>query len=379
MEIINKLFVSEKKFLNIKKKLNELISNIFSVDEKEIYYYSCASKALEKVLNILHESDIKVKRVYIPDFSCMELADTICVSKCELKLYDIEENLQPSIETIKEIGNDKEGALILPSFFGKNKYTEEFLVELSKLSIPIIIDEAQAFPNIAREVYEKLDKCGIIVSFGKSKPISGIGGGAFINKNLVKCNESKLYLNEEKKNYLKDIFEESRKRLNNQLKRFHVTRKENNKLFNSLEDLVFDKKTLIDKNEQITKLQMIIAYYRLIKYKKRYLDRNIENKINFELYGNKDLKDYNFLPIKVNNNLRYKVMKLLADNGIQTTIYYYPLHLIPYYRNIYDLEQCEKTIKLSESIIIVPFGIDYNNKKINEIIKILNKCERKIL
>lgn len=376
-EITNKVFITKNKYRHIKENMNLIISNIFNVNREDIFYYSCASKALESILKLL-EKEYPIKRVYIPDFSCMELADTICRCNYELKVYDIENDLKPSIETISQIGLDKNAVLILPSLFGKNKYTQEFLEILSSLTIPIILDEAQSFPNISEKLYTKLKKCAVIISFGKSKPISGIGGGAAINNNLIPKNMAKeLEKKIQEDTYIRDIFQETKKRIMNLFERYHIIQNKNENIYKSLEDLVMNKKKYTNKSENITKLQLIMAYYKLKKYRKAYLRRNIRHKTNFKLFGDKKIIDYNYLPLKIKNEKRYNTMELLGKKQIQTTIYYYPLHLIPYYNNKFVLKECKNSKYIFESILIIPFGIDFTNNQINKIIKILNGCEIK--
>lgn len=370
-EVFSKLFISKHKYNNIKENLNKIISEIFNTKKENIYYFSSASEALEEILKILQQTN-NIKRVYIPNFSCMELADAICRSNCDLKIYDIENDLKPSLNTIVEIGADCEGVLVLPSLFGKNVYSKSFLDTLSKLTIPIILDEAQSFPNISLKLHINLKKYATIISFGKSKPIAGIGGGALINNNLLPDTMIRNFKKNIKEDtYIKDIFKEILVRFNNVLIE-HNLRKNNRTIYESLEDLILNKKDDNIGTKCISKLQIIIAYYNIKRYKKVYLRRNIKNKISRELFGDKTIIDYNFLPLKVDNMRRYTTMKLLADRGIQSTIYYYPLNLIPYYTNKFDLGKCENSQKIFENIVIVPFGMYYSNKKINQIIKIIN-------
>lgn len=131
-----------------------------------------------------------------------------------------------------------------------------------------------------------------------------------------------------------------------------------------------------DKTERITKLQIIMAYYKLIKFKKTYLKRNIKERINFEIFGDKNIIYYDFLPLKVDKSKRYETMRQLGEYGVQCTIYYYPLHLIPFYNKRFNLNNCINSKNIFEKIIIVPFGIDYSNKRINKLIKILNKLKK---
>lgn len=173
--VVPKIFITPQKYNNIKMQLDTIISRIFKVRKEDIFYHSCASKSLEIFLKALSKEK-NIENVYIPSFSCMELADAIIKSNLKIKVYDIQENLKPSIETLIKINEDSKGLLILPSLFGKNSFSNKELKVLSSFNIPIVLDEAQAFPNISSELNQILKKYAILISFGKSKPISSIGG-----------------------------------------------------------------------------------------------------------------------------------------------------------------------------------------------------------
>lgn len=300
----------------------------------------------------------------------MELADSIIRSNCEIKVYDIQKDLTPNIETLRNISKDKKAVLILSSFFGKNTYSEEFIKVLENMEIPIILDEAQSFPNISLNLHNAISKCAILISFGKSKPISGIGGGAIINKNLLKEKLIEKNLINDKK-YICDILYQIKERVLNKVRKYMKKTPLNLDKYKSLEELILDKKELIQKTEAISKLQIIVAYYRLKNYIKKYEKRkDFDYKIN-NIFGDKLLCDYNYIPLICNNENRYETMQELGKKGIQCTIYYYPLHLIPFYTNKFELENCINTENIFSKIIIVPFSIDYKKKNLQEIIKII--------
>lgn len=367
LDIISKILISNRKYKKIKKKLDNIIMELFSVRNDDIYYYSSGSKALESFLKTLVKQE-NVKNVYIPSFSCMELADAIIKSKCNVKVYDIEENLKPNLQTIKHIANDKNGLLILPSIFGKNTYSEEFIKVLQEMKIPIILDEAQAFPNISLKLHNSIKKCAILLSFGKSKPISAIGGGAIINKGLLDDNYlTRKVVNDN--NYYKDIYNMIKIRINNIIRKRICTHYMSNDRYSSLEELILDKKEQYSECQEISKLQVIMAYDRVRKYIRKYKNRKINGNSIKEIFGDKELCDYNYLPIVINNSNRYDIMKNLGQKGIQCTIYYYPIHLIPFYLSKFDLDKCAITERIFEKIVIIPFGIDYKNKDLEVILK----------
>lgn len=371
LDVLSKILISNSKYEKIKLKLDNQIMKLFSVKNDDIHYFASGSKALEMFLKTLVKNK-KVKNVYIPSFSCMELADAIIKSDCNIKLYDIEESLKPNIQTLRKIAKDREGVLILTSLFGKNTYSEEFIKVLQEMTIPIILDEAQAFPNISLKLHKSIKKCGILISFGKSKPISAIGGGAIINKELVDNSflKGKVVNN---KNYFKDIYSILKARFNNIIrKRIYGNYKKTDK-YSSLEELISDKKEQYNEQQEINKIQIIMAYYRLKKYIQKYKNRKIKSHSIKNLFGDKSLCDYNYLPIMVNNKNRYNIMKNLGEKGIQCTIYYYPIHIIPFYLSKFELEKCVITERIFEQIVIIPFGIDYKNKDLKVILDIVKE------
>ena len=49
--------------------------------------------------------------------------------------------------------------------------------------------------------------------------------------------------------------------------------------------------------------------------------------MEFNILGDKRIKDYNYLPLYIKNEQRYCVMKSLGEKNIQTTLYYYPIRI----------------------------------------------------
>ena len=91
LSILSKILITNSRYKRIKKEFDRIISDIFSVDKQEIFYFSSASKALENYLKAL-STERNIRNIYIPSFSCIELADAIVKSNCKLKVYDIQEN-----------------------------------------------------------------------------------------------------------------------------------------------------------------------------------------------------------------------------------------------------------------------------------------------
>jgi len=365
-EVIWSRFVSNKKAIKLKEEMTKTISQILNADCGDVSYFSSASCGICLLLKQLKKEQ-DIESVYIPSFACPELADAIIGAGLKIKTYDLQNNLTPSISVLNKVGSDKKGIFILTSLFGKTKYSSEFIAELQKINQPIILDEAQAFPNVDIELHAKIKKCAVAISFGKSKPIAGIGGGAIINKGLVNNNFGKdnVILFDD---YARQVKHLTWSRLKNVLINAKLIKEQPPK-FSSLEQLLKYRKINQIKNINISKLEIIIASKNLKKYLKKYKKRKKLEVKNINLFGDKKIEDYNFFSLNLNN--RYEKMKQLGDKGIQCTIYYFPLHL----NNIYNVNspQCKNCENIFKNIVIVPFGINYKPKKLKKILKILTK------
>jgi len=84
---------------------------------------------------------------------------------------------------------------------------------------------------------------------------------------------------------------------------------------------------------------------------------------------------YQMYTIQVQNNLRNDLMNYLADKGIMTKIYFFPVHLTRYYRNKFGYKKGELSIteKISNQVLSLPLypillkeEIDYIIERIDE-------------
>lgn len=332
--------------------LTKYISMHFKVNENSIKLMDSGSSAILYIINMMKDI-MAIDSVYIPSYFCLEVADAILTSKCKIKLYELNYNLMPTKAFIESLQKEQQSLLIFPSFFGKNYIDEEMLYLLSQLNIPIIFDEAQSFPMESTIFGYYLKYWFSIVSFGRSKPCSSVGGGAVISHNC--SDEISIYLLKELKFIENDYNLEKKTSIS----------------FDTLEALI-NSRTIKEKYiVPISKIQAYSAYYRclsFLEYKKSLstLDawyllsikdiKCIPNK-------NKPISEYSYFPIFVNSQERYNIMKIFGDLGIQCTFYYYPIHLNKKYCTS-SHSSFSFSEKIFSSILILPLHQDLNTNKI---------------
>ncbi len=372
---------------NIRRTLTRKISEVYCVDDSNIRLFDSASSSILYLLKKLKKL-YNIKRVYIPAFSCMDLADAVIASDCKLQVYDIDEEFKPLMSFLEGIKFENECALIIPSYFGACKLGGELIQVLEQMEMPIIFDDAQVFPMTPLISGNYNKPWFSVISFGKGKPISALGGGALISNTGDGNLNNKIFSDSEfksKSSCIKVILSHVNRAVKNVFKnsiglsdtKLFVSKK----IFDSLEELVYAKEYQGFTPQGISKLQMIFALKRFYLFKKTVKRRCSINEYFAQLaethkefkYIKKELSHMNFIPLCIENEDRYKMLKTLGSYGIQCTIFYYPLHLIPFYAKKYDLQECPNSEALFSSIVIIPYNLDYNNKKVVKMLHLIEK------
>lgn len=339
--------------------LTKYISKHFKVNENSIKLMDSGSSAILYIINMM-KNIIALDSVYIPSYFCLEVVDVIITSKCKIKLYELNHNLMPTKAFIESLQKEKKSLLIFPSFFGQNNFDEEMLYLLSQLHIPIIFDQAQSFPMESKIFGYHLKYWFSIVSFGRSKPCSSVGGGGVISHN---CSEEiNLYLSKELE-FTKSYYD-----LDNNI----------SISFDTLEALINSREIKKKHIMPISKIQTYSAYCRCLhftEYKKSLsnLDAwylfSIKN-IKCILNKNKPISEYSYFPIFVDPQKRYNIIKIFGDLGIQCTFYYYPIHLNRKYCTS-SHSSLSFTEKIFSSILILPLHQDLNTNEIYFMLSII--------
>jgi dTDP-4-amino-4,6-dideoxygalactose transaminase len=368
--------------------VRDIIAKLFSLDLNNVFLFNSGSSSIVAILNYLAVYK-GMNSAFIPSFSCTELADSVLSANYDLYLYEIDENLNPNQEFLKSMEMKTDIVLITPSIFGKNYYSKALHEYYLNQNYAIIFDEAQSFPIEPRVLGEVKKSWYSVISFGKSKPISSIsGGGLIIHNNADAELFDNIYCETEtdKRSYRKLYNNFYSNVVVKTVSKSNILKYWINKLgvgsisYSTLEEASINK---IPQNiipYKINILEAECAYLRIIYYLKKDKNQliNCISQINnwFEndivLPFNKDAKNQSKVILSIPNHYRYYYSNELAKKGIQTTIYYYPLHkLAKYYHS--KNEKFLYTEVLASSLLILPINIDTSK---NSIKKIINKMEK---
>lgn len=355
--------------------LKKSIADDFELNEANIKLYQSGCAALLKILEFVQKAKSNHVEyiVCIPSFACREIVDVVKQAKFKIRFYEIDQYYNPAEEFLKEIDGKENVILLLTSLFGRTPILSMRMKYFQNQNYIIIYDEAQLYPMRPRMIGKTEKTWFSIISFGKSKPVSSIGGGGLIIHNpfLVDKFEDNIL-----PFHWHDFFIFVKEILNNNM---HIGKKG----YNSLEQLHDHYKRKLIYNASITEFQCGFAYMRISEYKsKRFKNYLLKQKLVttlVEIYGNnavklirKDLRNQGVITLVVDNNRRTQIARELSNYGIQTTFYYYPLHLI----EKQDTEvkgNFDYTYYLAGGILIFPFNIDYQRNDIKKICNLLKK------
>lgn len=79
------------------------------------------------------------------------------------------------------------------------------------------------------------------------------------------------------------------------------------------------------------------------------------------------------LALNIENESRYDFSAMLASCGIETTWYYYPLHLMQPYSDNIAKEGYHNTEIIARNILIIPFSLHQSNQEFDQLSKVLRK------
>ena len=156
-------------------------------DNKKSRLYQSGTAALAAaVLVAKKRKSYQNPEVIIPAYGCPDLVSAIIYAQCKPVLVDIEGTTPYlKLDELETKLNDQTIAVIAPWFLGIPERFEEIRAVIQQNDTLLIEDSAQWFPEAPFEQAY----CGdlVILSFGKGKPLSLLGGG------LLHTTQSKLY------------------------------------------------------------------------------------------------------------------------------------------------------------------------------------------
>jgi len=314
--------------------------------EKGIELTSSGSAAL--VLALTFSGAGPGKEVIFSSFSCPNVIDAVLQSGASPVFANLDDDLSLSFEDVKKKVTDRTCAVILTHVYGRKENME--LIEWAKEKrIRIIDDAAQAmFTKQAGTFAGGLGDFGIL-SFGPSKPLGSIGGGALIARKDVLDKNGRLPM-EQRKQVNADYYAYMRQQRIQALMRsrtlsflFRKTGAQPSMKTSKLEVLPKTPATvpllrmhpvrqaIIE--QQLTKMEQLVKDSSENLETARYIFARAEALYGIKMIQPQEGESLNYLTIVFpHEGERYDCSVYLASKGIQTCWNYLPLHLIPLYQ-----------------------------------------------
>lgn len=342
----NKVILSTKEsYYN--DELIDMISSLYKISKKQVVVSSCCTEAIYLALNEIIKED-KIDYVAVPGYICKSVIDAIISIGLTPYLYDIDDEMVITEENLKIYCNLKAStAIILVNYFGRTDFKKiiDILITSKKYS-NVIFDEAQSFPLLSKQNQYIGERIYSVISFGHSKPICSLGGGALVAHSQYLNSAIKLNIS--------------------------IPKQQRSTSFSTIEELAssYVVEHVIPKELPQYAIQSIIKNISFFNYENevfinffkkfkfylppnisKYLKKNPENQVN--------------LPIYIENN-RNRFMELLAVEGIETTFYYYPIDKISTYSNIVEkMGSLDNCYRIFEHILILPINRNSNYKELS--------------
>lgn len=152
------------------------------------FYHSGAESLAAAIISVISHKAVNAPEVMLPAYACPELVSAILYAGAKPILVDLEPQ-RPwiNITDLKNKISKNTVALIAVNLFGIAEQLEDISEICSKHKIVLIEDSAQSFPEITDNRFWKGDF--IVLSFGRGKPVSTLGGGALLCRHHdgIKC------------------------------------------------------------------------------------------------------------------------------------------------------------------------------------------------
>jgi dTDP-4-amino-4,6-dideoxygalactose transaminase len=149
-----------------------------------VNYYGSGAEALAAAIKaIINLRNIDAPEVILPAYSCPEVVSAIIYAQARPVLVDLEpDSLQMDRRKIKFKITSNTIAIIAINLFGIQVNINSIRNIIDNNKIIIIEDSAQYFPSSHNHNNWQGDI--VILSFGRGKPVSLLGGGVILTKNI---------------------------------------------------------------------------------------------------------------------------------------------------------------------------------------------------
>ncbi|MFU7502424.1 MAG: hypothetical protein ACE1S7_03030 [Candidatus Tisiphia sp.] len=334
-----------------------------------------ANSATESLIAWLRAKFNYKLKIATPSFFCPHVAYSLYLEGHELLLYDISyKDLFISNIDIENLFNQIIDIFIIPSFFGYRSNIKQKLNLLKqRKNTYFIVDFAQAFP--LEELNSIHDyQTAFLFSFGKSKALATAGGRVIIFPKGCDCDvNTQLNLEQSLSNLSENLIKEvSHKEVYESDIKILLQKKYNINVKNtpikvSMIPKIISKQIDINYQRYLVSKDILKERYKLLK--SIFLKANKIKLLAFCMH----IDDTPIiLALNIKYGLRYNFSTYLAKCGIESTWYYYPLHLQRIYKKKY-YSNFSSTEMIASNILILPFSLNQSDKEINLLTKTLKK------
>ncbi len=166
--------------LTSSKNPEKVLQTVFG--DSPVFLYGSGTMALAASLLAIKElHGIASPEVILPAYACPDLISAALFAGIKPVLVDLEHDTPwMDLEKLKERIGRNTIAVIATHFLGITERMSEIRTLLSDSDVVLIEDSAQLFPKIPSEDVWQGDL--VVLSFGRGKPVSLLGGGAVICK-----------------------------------------------------------------------------------------------------------------------------------------------------------------------------------------------------
>lgn len=321
------------------------IANQFSVPAEQVHFARSGSSALKGFLAMLC-GNFSEYRVALPSFCCHEVYTTLTSAEVAPVLYDLNGLGELETKTLFQLKELGVSLVIWPQYFAEKERSSEIFLVAQQLEMQLLLDEAQTFPFAKPHRPPKAPCVASLVSFGRSKKLNGESGGAIV------VHDSSM--NQEFERFPFDSAAVSSGGCRGA-----------RRSFDKLDLLLENIEVPYVSYEPLDPKQLARAYYFFNEYQKAQAELEQRAALlrhfateglgveSLALLGGEDSLPSVFA-LKVSPSERFPIMARLKARGVQSTWFYFPLHLQSRSAGAVKLP-AEGSLELSASVLIVPF------------------------
>ena len=355
-------------------RLRQRIGESFGLSESNCHLGVSARHVLYYLLRFLRHKIGRDVSVAVPSFYCAYTAAEIMKSGARLILVDIDNHLGLSSDTLQNLAARRVDVLIAPDLFGVGHWNHDKMDMLRKGGTVVVHDRAHTFP--VPRISEPPKSDVTLFSFGVSKPLAGSGGGGLVIKDRVLSYQFADYYQTQ------EVLEAPSRALaawNIYLGAWRIkARHKGPKVaigLGLISSLFSDQREHLEKAVHIPKGQTQDAWHPLSQTQASIALKNwgrmegvwdeyislrdnlleaIEHALSPQaVHHIKEFQHTSMVALRLQPEKRHRIAQVFADNGLQTTWYYYPLHKLKAFQEN-PTQHFPGTVRAAGEVLIVP-------------------------